>query len=94
MVKKINTPQVIAEVAERMGCYKKDTRELLEHFAAVIAEHVAKGERVSFKPLGIFYAQRSRRGRGTGQILLKFRAAKGIQRTVRATLEENKLDLE
>ena len=90
MVKKINTPQIIAEVAERMGCYRKDAKEILEHFAAVITGHVVKGERVSFKPLGMFYAQRSYRGRGTGQILFKFRPSTGVQRKVRVTtLEES-----
>lgn len=52
---KLNTQDVIDEVSKRMGCYKKDAKELLQHFSDVVVEAVEANKSVYFKPLGIFY---------------------------------------
>lgn len=90
MVKKINTPQVIEEVAKRMGCFKKDAREMLEHFSAVIVEHASRGEKVSFKPLGIFYIHESKKVNGH-KLRLKYRATKDVLRKINKSFEESDL---
>ena len=52
---KLNTQDVVNEVSKRMGCYKKDTKELLQHFCDVIVESIETDKTIYFKPLGIFY---------------------------------------
>ncbi|OPX92596.1 MAG: Bacterial DNA-binding protein [Pelotomaculum sp. PtaB.Bin104] len=72
---KINSPEVIAEISQRMGAYKRDVRELLEIFSNIIAENVVAGNSVSFVSLGIFYPYVSQT---TGKVRLKFRPSKRI----------------
>ncbi|MCL6560670.1 MAG: HU family DNA-binding protein, partial [Firmicutes bacterium] len=52
-MEKIATRQVIKEVAERMGCYRTDAREVLDHFADVIRENVSAGRKVQYAGLGV-----------------------------------------
>jgi len=59
---KVSTPWLVAEVARRMGCYKKDARELLQHFADVVGKNVQAGKKVQFTGLGVFYSVVSKRG--------------------------------
>ncbi|MGQ9825659.1 MAG: HU family DNA-binding protein [Desulfotomaculales bacterium] len=81
---KMNTPALIKEVAARMGCYRKDARELLDHFAAVVAENVAAGRKVQYAGLGIFYPAVSRRGRGAGKnVKIRFRPARDLAEKVK-----------
>jgi DNA-binding protein HU-beta len=76
---KVTTPWLVAEVARRMGCYKKDARELLQHFADVIEENVQAGRKVQFTGLGVFYPAVSERGPGAGKnVRVKFRPAKSL----------------
>lgn len=72
---RLNTKTVVREVAARMGCYKKDAMELLEHFSNVVAETLAAGGAVDFRPLGIF--RLSKRGG------VKFRPAAKLARKVK-----------
>lgn len=73
-MRKVNTPDVIKEVSSRMGCYKKDCAELLEHFADIIVENVQAGRAVSHKDIGMFYPFISARC----QLKIKFRPAKKV----------------
>lgn len=57
MADRINTPEIIKEVAQRMGCYQKDVNELLWHFTDIIVENLKDGKRVHFHPLGVFYVR-------------------------------------
>jgi nucleoid DNA-binding protein len=83
-MEKMNTLAVVKEVASRMCCYKKDARELLDHFAAVVAENVAAGRKVQFAGLGIFYPSVARRGRGAGKaVKVRFRPAKELVEKVK-----------
>jgi nucleoid DNA-binding protein len=78
---KIATPAIIREVAARMGCHRKDARELLEHFAAVVIENIAGGRKVQFSGLGVFIPQPVVRGPRAGKALrVKFRPAKEFLR--------------
>ncbi|MBE3585374.1 MAG: HU family DNA-binding protein [Thermoanaerobacter sp.] len=80
---KVTTPVVVREVARRMGCYRKDARELLDHFASVVAEQVAAGKRVQYAGLGIFYPAVSKRGRGAGKhVKVRFRPARSLAEKV------------
>lgn len=91
-MEKINSPQVIAEVAKRMGCYKKDAAELLQHFVDVIIENVCAGKTVGYKDLGIFYPYLSvRRGR-QDQIRLKFRPAKKVKKKIASDFNTSEND--
>ena len=76
---KVNTPQIIDEVSQRMGASKKDTREVLQHLADVIVEHAEAGQRVYYKPLGIFYVAESAR---SGRMVWKFRPSAGVRAKV------------
>lgn len=59
----MNTKEVISDVADRMGAFKKDTRELLlEHFRATVLEATAKGEKVRLAKFGTFYPIKRKRG--------------------------------
>jgi nucleoid DNA-binding protein len=60
---KVKTKEVVARVSERMSCYKKDCRELLDHFADLVVEELAAGRAVYFKPLGTFHVVPSRGGK-------------------------------
>jgi DNA-binding protein HU-beta len=83
-VEKVTTPALVREVAARMGCYRKDARELLDHFSAFIAEQVAAGRKVQYAGLGIFYPAISQRGRGAGKsIKIKFRPARELAEKVK-----------
>lgn len=76
---KVTTPELVKEVAARMGCYRKDARELLDHFSSVVAEQVAIGRKVQYASLGIFYPAVTRRGRGAGKRRkIKFRPAREL----------------
>jgi nucleoid DNA-binding protein len=67
-----------------MGCYRKDARELLDHFSAFIAEQVAAGKRVQYAGLGVFYPAIPRRGRGAGRsVKIKFRPARELAEKVK-----------
>lgn len=78
---RLNTKLVIREVASRMGCYKKDAMELLTHFSNIIAETLAQGGAVDFRPLGVF--RLGKRG------AIKFKpAVKIIRRVKEARLNE------
>lgn len=57
MADRINTPEIIKEIAQRMGCYQKDVSELLGHFTDIIVENLKDGKRVYFHPLGVFYVR-------------------------------------
>lgn len=81
---KVTTPALVKEVAARMGCYRKDARELLDHFAAVVAENVAVGRKVQYTGLGIFYPSVARRGRGAGKsVRIRFRPARELAEKVK-----------
>jgi nucleoid DNA-binding protein len=75
MGNRLNTKAVVAELATRMGCYKKDVTELMGHFTDLIAETLAKDGVIDFRPLGVF--RRSRKG------AVKFRPAKKLSRRVK-----------
>lgn len=81
---KATTPVLVREVARRMGCYRKDAREVLDHFAAVIAENVSEGKKVQYAGLGVFYPAISRRGRGAGKsVKIRFRPARELAEKVK-----------
>jgi len=81
---KVTTPALVREVARRMGCYRKDAREVLDHFASVIAENVSAGRRVQYAGLGIFYPAISKRGRGAGKhVKVRFRPARELAEKVK-----------
>ncbi|HAP93148.1 MAG TPA: hypothetical protein DCM26_00805 [Desulfotomaculum sp.] len=71
---KVTTPALVKEVAARMGCYKKDAREVLEHFADVVGENVRAGKSAQFTGLGVLYPVISKRG----VKVVKFRAATSL----------------
>ena len=72
---RLNTRAVVSEVSRRMGCVKKDTLELLEHFSDLAAEVLARGGVVDFRPLGLL--RLDQRGR------VRFRASARFARRVR-----------
>ena len=73
----MNTSDVIKEVSRRMGCYQRDAKELLEHFAAVMIERTAKGEKIRLSFLATFYPGTGRlRRNGTRRRVLKFKPAR------------------
>lgn len=72
---RLNTKAVVKEVSQRMGCYKKDAAELLTHFCDVVAETLAQGGAIDFRPLGVF-----RLGRKGG---IRFRPASKLARRVK-----------
>lgn len=74
-MQRLNTKSVVKAVAERMGCYKKDAFELLGHFSDVVAETLAQGGAVDFRPLGVF-----KLGRKGG---IKFKPATKLARRVK-----------
>ncbi|KYH30663.1 HU family DNA-binding protein [Neomoorella mulderi] len=79
------TKEIINETAKRMGCYRKDARELLlQHFVSVLTEAAVRGEKVHLAGLGTFYPARSRKPRKDGirQTVLKFKAAKPLLRRI------------
>jgi len=82
------TKEVIAAVAQKMSCYRKDARELLlTHFVSVLTEAARRGEKVHLAGLGTFYPAKSRKPRrdGTRQVVLKFKAAKPLLRQINQT---------
>uniref|UniRef100_A0A7C2IZQ2 HU family DNA-binding protein n=1 Tax=Ammonifex degensii TaxID=42838 RepID=A0A7C2IZQ2_9THEO len=81
----MNTTDVVAEISKRMKCYQKDARELLEHFAAVVAEKAAQGEKVKLSFLGTFYpaaARGRKRKDGTHRRVLRFKPARRLAERV------------
>jgi|GEM_PF-1346935 len=81
---KVTTPVVVKAVAAKMGCYRKDARELLDHFCSFVAEQVAAGKRVQYTGLGIFYPAVVRRGRGAGKaVKVRFRPARELAEKVK-----------
>lgn len=84
------TKEVIAQVAQRMGCYRKDARELLlQHFTAVLTEAAKRGEKVHLSGLGTFYPARSRKPTKSGvrRLTLKFKPAKPLLRQINQAAE-------
>lgn len=80
----MNTPDLIKEVARRMGCYQRDARELLEHFADVVAQQTTSSKRVYISFLGTFYTVPARKPRadGTRRQVLKFKPSRALARRV------------
>lgn len=79
------TKEAIAQVAQRMQCYRKDARELLlTHFVGVLAEAARRGEKVHLAGFGTFYPARSRKPTkdGVRRVVLKFKAAKPLLRAI------------
>lgn len=60
---KVKTKEVVARVSERMMCYRKDARELLDHFADLVVQELAAGRSVYYKPLGTFHVVAGRSGK-------------------------------
>ncbi|MGB9887619.1 MAG: HU family DNA-binding protein [Moorellales bacterium] len=56
---KSGTQKIIDEVSRRMGCFKKDAVELLNHFTDVVAGLLAEEGRVEFRPLGVWRINKS-----------------------------------
>ncbi len=73
MREKTTTPKIVKEVARRMGCYGKDAREVLDHFAAVVRENLGADRKVQLAGLGVFYTAKSR-----GKIRVKFRPTRSL----------------
>lgn len=71
---KINTKDVVKEVAARMGCYQKDADEVITHLAEVIAEAIKEDKAVGHKELGIFRVTTTKKGNK----LVKFRPGKAL----------------
>ncbi|MCG0278953.1 MAG: HU family DNA-binding protein [Thermanaeromonas sp.] len=79
----MNTNELISEVAKRMGCYKKDVRELLlQHFLQVLLEAISRGEKVHIAHLGTFYPGLSygRNKEGTRRLWIRFSPAEDLIR--------------
>lgn len=79
------TDEVISEVADRMGCFKKDARALLlRHFRDCLLAAFVRGEAVRVAGIGTFYPAWKRRGRiptlRPRQLTVRFRPAKGFVR--------------
>jgi len=84
------TKETIAQVAQRMQCYRKDARELLlTHFVSVLTEAARRGEKVHLAGLGTFYPARSRKPRkdGSRRVILKFKPAKPLLRMINSPLD-------
>lgn len=60
---KVKTPEVVSMISERMGCFKRDCRMLLDYFADLVVRELAAGRSVYYKPLGTFHVVRGRDGR-------------------------------
>ncbi|KUK32061.1 MAG: Histone family protein DNA-binding protein [Thermoanaerobacterales bacterium 50_218] len=88
------TKDVVKKVAERMSCYQKDAKELLEHFTDLIAEEVSQGRQVRFAPLGTFYARPAKKPRrdGTRRLLLRFKPSKAVLRKLEEVAGEGVRD--
>lgn len=86
MPRTVNTPEIVKEVAKRMGCYQKDASELLDHFVEVVAENVQAGRKVHYRSFGTFYLRpakcNSKRFRRAG---VKFRPAKKMVERMQCT---------
>jgi nucleoid DNA-binding protein len=54
MIRKVGLSFVVRETAKRMNCSQRDALEMLQHFSDIVAEQVACGQSVGFKPLGVF----------------------------------------
>ncbi|MBE3582228.1 MAG: HU family DNA-binding protein [Thermoanaerobacteraceae bacterium] len=79
----MNTNELIAEVAKRMGCYKKDVRELLlGHFLQVLLEAICRGEKVYIAHFGTFYQGLlyGRNKEGVRRQWLRFKPAEDLVR--------------
>lgn len=79
------TKEAVNAVAARMGCYRKDARELLlQHFVSVLTEAAVRGEKVHLAGLGTFYPARSRKPTkdGVRRVVLKFKAAKPLLKAI------------
>lgn len=81
-MKKLNTPEVVREISARMGCYKKDTRELLQYFSNLVVENIAAGNKVSISCLGTFYPAEAKRSKDK-TLKIKFKPAKGVAEKVK-----------
>ncbi|MDK2784781.1 MAG: DNA-binding protein HU-beta [Bacillota bacterium] len=84
------TKDVIGAVAAKMGCVKKDARELLlDHFRNVLIDAARKGEKVHLARLGTFYPARSRKPMANGmrRTVLKFKPAKPLLAEINASEE-------
>lgn len=78
---KVGTRELVREVAARQNCYIRDAREVLDHFAAVVAEHLESGRSVHFAALGTFYPIPQRRSNG---MRVRFRPAAALRRRLAA----------
>jgi len=86
---KMNTPEVVKDLATRMGAYQKDVKELiLEHFRGLLLDALARGDRVKIAGIGTFYPEIPRRGRppasGQRQPQVRFKPASDFSRELRA----------
>lgn len=64
-----------------MGCYKKDARELLDHFTDVVSENVGAGRKVQYASLGIFYPTMHGRS-AVKRLKIRFRPARELSERV------------
>lgn len=74
---KVGTREAARAVAERQQCYIRDAREVLGHFAAVVAENLERGRLVHLAGLGTFHPIPQRRGCG---LRVRFRPAAALRR--------------
>ncbi len=85
----MNTPQLVDDVARRMGAYRKDVKELLlQHFRAAILDALRRGDCVRLAHVGTFFPHRPRRGRepadGVRKLTVKFKPARDFLRELNA----------
>ena len=80
-MKKLGTRELARQVAARQNCYIRDAREVLDHFAAVVAENLESGRSVHFAALGTFHPIPQRHGRG---LRVRFRPAAALRRRLAA----------
>jgi len=87
-MKKITTIDLVNEISDRMGCFKKDARELLGHFTDVIIENISEGRSVQLASFGVFIPAKITRGRKTGGLKIKLKQSAKVTRFLAGEAEE------
>lgn len=88
----MNTKEVLADLARRMGCYKKDVKELLlEHFIELLFETVSRGQKLHLAHFGTFYPGQSPKSpkTGTRRLTVRFKPAEDLLRRLNANRRDD-----
>lgn len=88
---RVNTSELITEIAERHGFYEPELKALIQDiFIPALLTHLRDGKQVAVQGLGVFYPKKSQKPTGEGEYMIvpKYRPSPVAKRFLNKKEEE------